>query len=109
MRCRAEPADNPVPVPLSDPAWNRLQSLVNGRAIVVNDPVHCFFAGVTEASLFCNPPRVSLPAWASVSITPTCLAWIWTCLARQRSSRAAPRRNYIRLDFHVIVGSSLGS
>ncbi len=52
--------DTPTPAPLPDPAWSRLQSLVNGQPIVVDNtngpPVHCLFAGVTEAYLFCNPP-----------------------------------------------------
>ena len=51
--------DNPGPAPLSDPAWARLQSLVNGQPIVVDNtngpPVHCLFAGVTDAFLYCNP------------------------------------------------------
>jgi hypothetical protein len=50
---------NPTPWPLPDPAWSRLQSLVNGQPIVVDNtngpPVHCFFAGVNDAYLFCNP------------------------------------------------------
>ena len=52
--------DNPAPAPLPDPAWARLQSLVNGQPIVVSNTsgpaVHCLFAGVTDAYLFCNPP-----------------------------------------------------
>lgn len=52
--------DNPVPLPLSDPAWSRLQSLVIGQPIIVDNtsgpPVHCLFAGATEAYLFCDPP-----------------------------------------------------
>ncbi|HMG85148.1 MAG TPA: hypothetical protein VK574_05370 [Terracidiphilus sp.] len=52
--------DSPAPAPLPDPAWDRLQSLLNGQPIVVdntNGPaVHCLFAGVTEAYLFCSPP-----------------------------------------------------
>jgi hypothetical protein len=52
--------DNPGPVPMPDPAWNRLQSLVYGQPIVVDNtngpPVHCFFAGITDAYLYCNPP-----------------------------------------------------
>jgi hypothetical protein len=51
--------DNPAPAPLPDPAWSRLQSLLNGQPIVVDNingpPVHCLFAGVTDAFLFCNP------------------------------------------------------
>ena len=51
--------DNPAPVGLPNPAWSRLQSLINGQPIVVDNtngpPVHCLFAGVTEAYLFCNP------------------------------------------------------
>ncbi len=50
--------DNPTPIP--DPAWGRLQTLVYGQPIVVDNtngpPVHCLFAGVTDAYLFCNPP-----------------------------------------------------
>jgi uncharacterized membrane protein YeaQ/YmgE (transglycosylase-associated protein family) len=51
--------DNPAPAP-PDAAWNRLQSLANGRPIVVSNtngpPVHCLFAGITDAYLYCNPP-----------------------------------------------------
>ena len=51
--------DNPSPAPFPDPAWSRLQSLVNGQPIVVTDiqgrSVRCLFAGVTDAYLFCNP------------------------------------------------------
>jgi hypothetical protein len=51
--------DNPAPSPLPDPAWGRLQGLLNGQPIVVDNtngpPVHCLFAGVTDAYLFCNP------------------------------------------------------
>ena len=50
----------PAPTPAQDPAWSRLESLRNGQAIVVttvdNPSVHCLFAGVTDAYLFCNPP-----------------------------------------------------
>lgn len=52
--------DNPAPVPPPDPAWLRVSSLVQGQPIVVrNDneaPVHCLFAGATDAYLFCDPP-----------------------------------------------------
>lgn len=51
--------DSPSPAPFPDPAWSRLQSLVNGQPIVVTDvqgrSVRCLFAGVTDAYLFCNP------------------------------------------------------
>ena len=51
--------DHPLPLPLADPAWSRLQSLAIGQPIVIENtsgpPVHCLFAGVTEAYLFCNP------------------------------------------------------
>lgn len=51
--------DNPSPAPFADPAWSRLQSLVNGQPIVVTDiqgrSVRCLFTGVTDAYLFCNP------------------------------------------------------
>jgi len=51
--------DNPTPAPIPDPAWGRLQSLVNGQPVVVDNtngpPVHCLFAGVTEDYLFCEP------------------------------------------------------
>lgn len=52
--------ESPTPAPLPDPAWGRLQSLINGQPIVIdntNGPqVHCLFAGVTNDYLFCNPP-----------------------------------------------------
>jgi hypothetical protein len=51
--------DAPSPAPPSDPMWDRVKDLANGAAIVVrNDngpPVHCLFAGATDAYLFCNP------------------------------------------------------
>jgi hypothetical protein len=51
--------DAPSPAQPSDPMWNRVKELANGAAIVVrNDngpPVHCLFAGATDAYLFCNP------------------------------------------------------
>jgi hypothetical protein len=54
------PANQPTPTPPPDPAWDRLKNLTNGEPIVVrNDngpPVHCLFAGATDAYLFCNPP-----------------------------------------------------
>lgn len=52
--------EGPQPAPLPDPAWSRLQTVVTGQPIVVDNtngpPVHCLFAGATEAYLFCNPP-----------------------------------------------------
>jgi hypothetical protein len=52
--------DSPTPVPAPDPAWVRVQSLVEGQPVVIrNDneaPVHCLFAGATDAYLFCDPP-----------------------------------------------------
>jgi hypothetical protein len=52
--------DAPSPAPPPDPMWNRVKDLANGAAIVVrNDngpPVHCLFAGATDAYLFCDPP-----------------------------------------------------
>lgn len=49
--------DSPAPAP--DPAWSRLQGLAAGKPIIVtvNDgrSVHCLFANVTDAYLFCNP------------------------------------------------------
>lgn len=51
--------DSPAPAPLPDPAWSGLQNLSIGRPIIVTDvrgrSVHCLFAGVTDAYLFCNP------------------------------------------------------
>ncbi len=55
-----------APVPAPEPAWDRLKNLTNGEPILVrNDngpPVHCLFAGVTNAYLVCdlpgNPPGV---------------------------------------------------
>ena len=51
--------DNPAPAP-TDPASSRLQRLANGTPVVVDNtsgpPVHCLFAGATDAYLFCDPP-----------------------------------------------------
>jgi hypothetical protein len=51
--------DAPSPAPPSDPIWDRIKDLANGAAIVVSNdngpPVHCLFAGATDAYLFCNP------------------------------------------------------
>lgn len=50
--------DAPPPV-APDQAWDRLKNLAIGAPIVVRDvdevPVHCLFAGLTDAYLFCNP------------------------------------------------------
>jgi len=52
--------DNPASAP-PDPAWARLKNLAIGAPIAVGSengpPVHCLFAGVTDAYLYCNPPR----------------------------------------------------
>lgn len=52
--------DAPAPAPPSDPMWDRVKEIVPGAAIVVrNDngpPLHCLFAGATDAYLFCDPP-----------------------------------------------------
>jgi hypothetical protein len=49
-----------APAPAPDPAWSYLQNLHKGQAVVVttldNRSIHCLFAGVTDAYLFCNPP-----------------------------------------------------
>ncbi|MGA7245839.1 MAG: hypothetical protein WBX19_21835 [Terracidiphilus sp.] len=49
-----------APAPAADPAWSRLQNLQNGQPVIVttvdNRSIHCLFAGVTDAYLFCNPP-----------------------------------------------------
>jgi hypothetical protein len=52
--------DAPAPAPPPDPMWDRVQEIARGAAIVVrNDngpPLHCLFAGATDAYLFCDPP-----------------------------------------------------
>lgn len=49
----------PAPAQPTDPMWDRVKDLANGAAIVVSNdngpPVHCLFAGATDAYLFCNP------------------------------------------------------
>lgn len=51
---------NPAPAPPPDPMWTHLQSVAMGTPVVIENtsgpPVHCLFAGVTDAYLFCNPP-----------------------------------------------------
>jgi hypothetical protein len=50
--------DAPSPA-APDPAWNRLKNVAIGTPLLVGDvdnvSVHCLFAGVTDAHLFCNP------------------------------------------------------
>lgn len=52
--------DSPAPAPFPDPAWGRLNDLSSGRPIIVTlidgRSIHCLFAGITDANLFCNPP-----------------------------------------------------
>jgi uncharacterized membrane protein YeaQ/YmgE (transglycosylase-associated protein family) len=89
--------DNPAPVPLADPAWSRLQSLVNGQPIIVDNtngpPVHCFFAGVTDAFLFCNPP--GNPAGVGFRFNHADVLGVDYDLPRAASSQASrPERNY---------------
>jgi hypothetical protein len=51
--------NSPAPAPLPDPAWTNLQNVTIGSPVIVTDvdgrSVHCLFAGVTDAFLFCNP------------------------------------------------------
>jgi hypothetical protein len=50
----------PIPAPLSDPAWIRVERIANGTPIVVSsvegNTLHCLFAGATYAYLDCSPP-----------------------------------------------------
>jgi hypothetical protein len=52
--------NSPAPAPLHDPAWTNPQNVTIGSPVIVTDvdgrSVHCLFAGVTEAFLFCDPP-----------------------------------------------------
>jgi hypothetical protein len=45
--------------PPTNPAWLRVQQMVNGQEVVVittyGPPVRCRFAGATDAYLFCDP------------------------------------------------------
>lgn len=57
------PPDNPVSVQPPDPMWSRVEQLARGQEIevrlTIGSPVHCRFAGATDAYLFCdldNPP-----------------------------------------------------
>ena len=89
--------DNPAPAPLPDPAWGRLQSLINGQPIVVdntNGPaVHCLFAGVTEAYLFCNPP--GNPAGVGFRFNHADVLGVDLDLPRPAAAQASrPERNY---------------
>jgi hypothetical protein len=48
-----------APAPAPDPAWAHLRNLTSGQPIIVTvtdgRSVHCIFASVTDAYLFCNP------------------------------------------------------
>lgn len=52
-----EPAS---PAPLPDAEWRRVQRIVHGQPILVSStygpPLHCRFAGATDAYLFCDSP-----------------------------------------------------
>jgi hypothetical protein len=89
--------DNPGPAPLPDPAWSRLQTLVNGQPIIVDNtsgpPVHCLFAGVTESYLFCNPP--GNPAGVGFRFNHADVLGVDFDLPRPASTQAIrPERNY---------------
>jgi hypothetical protein len=89
--------DSPAPAPLPDPAWSHLQSLVNGQPIVVDNtngpPVHCFFAGVTEAYLFCNP--LGNPAGVGFRFNHADVLGVDLDLPRPAATQASrPERNY---------------
>jgi len=89
--------DNPAPAPLPDPAWSRLQSLVNGQPIVVDNtnspPVHCLFAGATDAFLFCNPP--GNPAGVGFRFDHADVLGVDLDLLRPTATQASrPERNY---------------
>ncbi|MGA8741586.1 MAG: hypothetical protein WB561_10420 [Terracidiphilus sp.] len=89
--------DNPAPVPIPDPAWSRLQALVYGQPIVVDNtnspPVHCLFAGVTDAYLFCNPP--GNPPGEGFRIDHANVLGVDLDLPRLAPTRASrPERNY---------------
>lgn len=89
--------DNPAPEPLPDPAWSRLQSLVNGQPIVVDNtngpPVHCLFAVVTDAYLFCNPP--GNPPGAGFRFDHADVLGVDLDLPHQAQTQASrPERNY---------------
>jgi hypothetical protein len=54
------PPDNPKALPQNDALWNRVMQLPRGQPIIVvntyGPPLHCRFAGATDAFLFCDPP-----------------------------------------------------
>ncbi len=87
--------DNPAPPP--DPNWSHLQSLVYGQPIVVDNtsgpPVHCFFGGITDAYLFCNPP--GNPAGVGFRFSRADVLGVDLDLPRQTQTQVSPpERNY---------------
>ena len=88
--------DNPAPAP-PDPGWSRLQSLVHGQAIVVDNtngpPVHCLFTGVTDAYLFCSPP--GNPAGVGFRFDRADILGVDFDLSHQEQAQTRhPQRNY---------------
>jgi len=94
-RAQALP-DNPAPAPLYS-AWDRLKNLAIGAPIVVGNengpPVHCLFAGVTDAYLYCNPP--GNPAGVGFRFDRASVTSVDFDLSAQNSAQFnRPQRNY---------------
>ena len=93
--------DNPTPIP--DPAWGRLQTLVYGQPIVVDNtngpPVHCLFAGVTDAYLFCNPPGNPPGAGFRIDHANVLSVASRCAIAKRREDNATTAQLSPRMDF----------
>lgn len=102
--------DAPVPTQPPDPAWDRLKNLAIGAPIVVgNDngpPVHCLFAGVTDANLFCDPP--GNPPGAGFRFDRTSIVSVDFDLPAQNSAQFnRPKPNYHPAWIASIIGGGL--
>ena len=90
--------DNPAPAPLRDAAWDRLQGLVNGQPIVVDNtngpPVHCLFAGVTAGLPVLQPARESCRRGFSLRSRRRARCGSGSATRRRHIQASRPERNY---------------
>ena len=86
-----------APAHAPDPAWSQLESLSIGSPVVVSTEdgrtVHCLFAGVSDAYLFCNP--AGNPAGVGYRFNHADVIGVDLDLsARQFGLARPPERNY---------------
>jgi hypothetical protein len=98
-----------IPTPAPDPAWQHVENLAPGAAIVVrNDngpPVHCLFASATDTYLFCDPP--GNPAGIGFRFDRARVVSVDLDLPPNTAQFAAPRHNYHPVWLSSIIAGGL--